>query len=167
MKFHKQSLYPYPVDVVVQLFADKDYFLEKYRLTGARNIKLLDSRCTNGISRITVSRDVSLEIPLPHFARKFISDTITLTQTDTWNLTRKTGTLDIHMKGTPATLTCSMRLSGEGAQTLLDLEFDIEVNLPLVGQKIAALMARDLDRKFQRDEEQGKIVMARLAERYQ
>lgn len=166
MRFHKQSTYPLPSDVVIRLFSDKDYFLEKYRLTGARHITLLEHRCENGKSRITVQRDVSLEIPLPRFARKFIDDTITLTQTDTWDLTSKTGTLEIIMKGTPAEVTCDMRLIDQGEQTTLDLDFNIEVNVPLVGQKIAALMARDLDRKFQRDDDKGKMVMAELAERY-
>jgi len=167
MRFHKQSTYPLPSDVVIRLFSDKDYFLEKYRLTGARHITLLDHSCDNSRSRITVQRDVSLEIPLPRFARKFIDDTITLTQTDTWDLKSKTGTLDIIMKGTPARVTCDMRLIDQGEQTTLDLNFNINVNVPVVGQKIAALMARDLDRKFQRDDDKGKIVMARLAERYQ
>ena len=63
-------------------------------------------------------------------------------------------------------MTCDMRLIDQGEQTTLDLDFNIEVNVPLVGQKIAALMARDLDRKFQRDDDKGKIVMAELAERY-
>ncbi|MCK0153109.1 DUF2505 domain-containing protein [Alcanivorax sp. S6407] len=167
MRFHKQSTYPYPVTTVIQLFSDKDYFLEKHRLTGAQRIQLLEQRLDNGISTITVRRDVSLEIPLPAFARKFIHDTVTLTQTDRWDQTRRTGTLDIHMTGTPAKVTCNMKLSEANSETVLDLDFDIEVNVPLVGQKIAALMARDLDRKFQRDDEKGKIVMAELARRYQ
>ncbi|WP_194285776.1 DUF2505 domain-containing protein [Alcanivorax sediminis] len=167
MKFHKQSTYPYPLDIVLKLFSDKDYFLEKYALTGAQHITLLDYHCDKNTSRITVSRDVSLEIPLPHFARKFLSDNVTLIQTDIWDLDNRTGRLDIKMKGSPAHVTCDMRLSEQSGQTLLDLDFDIEVNVPIVGQKIAALMARDLDKKFVRDDEKGKTVMARLASRHE
>ena len=167
MKFHKSSTYPYPSDVVIQLFSDPDYFLEKYRLTGASHIQLLDHHIENDISSITVRRDVSLEIPLPRFAQALIDDTVTLIQTDTWDRQRKTGTLSIHMKGAPAIVRCHMALSDQREDTRLDLEFEIDVNVPLVGQKIAALMARDLDRKFQRDDEKGKTVMASLAPRYQ
>lgn len=166
MKFHEQSRYPFPADTVIQVFADKDYFLEKYRLSGAGNIQLLEDARDADHSRIVTQRDVDIDIDVPAFARRFVPDVVTLVQTDAWDLAQKTGQLTIRFQGVPAEVHCGMTLTGHDDQAILDLRFSVQVRVPMVGDKLAGLLARDLKTKFQRDARHAEQVMARIAERY-
>ena len=166
MTFNEQNQYPFPADTVIQVFADKDYFLEKYRLSGAGNIQLLEDTNDGEHSRIVTQRDVDIDINVPAFARKFVPEVVTLIQTDAWHRTRKTGQLDIRFKGVPAEVHCDMTLTDHGDHAILDLRFSVQVRVPMVGDKLAGLLARDLKTKFQRDARHAEQVMERIAERY-
>ncbi|GAA5127215.1 DUF2505 domain-containing protein [Alloalcanivorax gelatiniphagus] len=166
MTFNEQNQYPFPADTVIQVFADKDYFLEKYRLSGASNIQLLEDTRDADHSRIVTQRDVDIDINVPAFARKFVPDVVTLIQTDAWDRRRKTGQLDIRFKGVPAEVHCDMTLTGHDHQSTLDLNFSVRVGVPMIGDKLASVLARDLKTKFQRDARHAEQVMGQIAERY-
>ncbi|EKF73027.1 hypothetical protein A11A3_15789 [Alcanivorax hongdengensis A-11-3] len=167
MDFTEQNRYPFPADVVLQVFGDQDYFLQKYQLSGASNIQLIDADNQGDRSRITVSRDVDVDIDVPGFARKFVPETITLVQTDSWDRTSRTGNIDIQFKGMPAQVRGKMAVRDSDDGCVLDITFSVKINVPIVGDKLARVMAEDLKEKFQRDSSQAQKVMADIAQRYQ
>jgi hypothetical protein len=165
MQFTLRNSYPWPADIVVQVFADQDFFTEKYRRCGAENIRVLAYGNEGGKSHITVERQVRLA-EIPAFARRILPTTLTRIQSDDWDRHSKTGHIDIQLTGVPARITCDMVLadSSDGAQ--MTLNFQISVNVPLVGERLARLLAVDLKRKFRVDSEQAALIIAELAPRY-
>ncbi|MDF1629096.1 MAG: DUF2505 domain-containing protein [Alcanivoracaceae bacterium] len=166
MQFKEQNRYPFPLDAVLKTFANEDYFLAKYQLAGAKQIELIESTKQDGRSRITIRRIVDLDVDIPAFARKFVPHTITVTQTDSWDSATKTGRLDIDFKGMPAEVKCDMTLTDQGGETVLDLNFSVKINVPLVGEKLAAVVAEDLKQKFRSDSTQAQKLMGEFASRY-
>ncbi len=166
MKFSAINTYPFAAATVLQVFADQDYFLNKYRQAGARNIQLLEYRQIDGKSTITISRDVPVDVNIPAFARRFVPPQITIIQSDHWDHATRTGRIDIQFKGMPAEVCCAMNLQEEDGQTRLLLDFEVKIHVPLVGDKLALVLAEDLKKKFQADSAQAQKVMADIAARY-
>lgn len=168
MQFTLRNSYPWPADIVVQVFADQDFFTEKYRRCGAHNIRVLAYERDGAQSHIKVERQVQLA-EIPAFARRILPVNLALIQSDDWNRDSKRGHIEIELAGVPARITCDMVLNdaklGSGAD--MTLEFEISVNVPLIGERLARLLALDLKKKFRVDSEQAAIVMTDLVSRYQ
>lgn len=166
MQFQETNRYPFPARAVVQVFGHKDYFIAKYSGAGASNIEVLDEQYNDGKTRISVSRQVDIDIDIPRFARKFVPDTLTVVQIDSWNQATLRGNLDIQFKGMPAIVTCDMSLTDEGNECVLRLHFSVNINVPLIGDKLANLLGEDLKKKFESDSLNAQKVMEEFAPRY-
>ena len=64
MNFQEKKRYRYPVETLLKVFSDKDYFLEKYARAGATRISVLEDVQTDAGSRVTISRDVQVDVPV-------------------------------------------------------------------------------------------------------
>lgn len=153
MKYHDTINYPVRAEQLFRFFTDPDFFVRKYLAQGATNVHVTHAEMTGSRSTITVSRDVPVEVPIPSFARALVPSHITLVQTDAWDTATKTGSLRIDFKGMPVRLACDITLRDRAAGAVEELDFDIRVNVPLLGSKLEALLAQDLRLKFQRDTE--------------
>lgn len=166
MQFNEKNHYPYPADAVVQVFGDKDYFIKKYSGAGARDIQLLEEQHNDGKTRIAISRHVDIDVDVPAFARKFVPNTITVVQIDSWDQATLRGNLDIQFKGMPAVVKCDMTLTDEDDGCVLNLDFSVDINVPLIGDKLANVVGADLKKKFERDSHHAQEVMAEFVPRY-
>ena len=166
MQFQETNHYPFPSDAVVRVFGDPDYFVAKYRGAGAKNIQVLEAINQGGKTQVSVSRQLHMDIAVPGFARKFVPDTITVTQIDSWDQATRTGSLDIRFKGMPAVVKCEMSLADENDQAVLSLSFSVTVNVPVLGDKLAKLLGEDLKKKFEKDSLNAHRMMAEFAPRY-
>lgn len=160
MNFQDVTDYPLPAERVLAFFTSPAFYVRKYEEQGARNVRVDEHRASPEQFSITVSRDVPVEVDVPDFARSRIPQTITLVQTDQWDLARRTGSLQILFKGLPVKVSCSMRLTDTPSGAREELDFDIRVNVPLLGGKLEELLARDLRLKFARDTEVTLAIMA-------
>lgn len=151
MKYHDTIHYPLPTASLFRFFTDPDFFVRKYLALGASNVKVTHAAMTGSQSTITVTRDVPVEVPIPSFARSLVPSHITLVQTDAWDTATARGSLLIEFKGMPVRMTCDITLRDHAEGAVEELDFDIRVNVPLVGSKLEALLAQDLRLKFQRD----------------
>lgn len=151
MQFQEKKNYQYPAETLLKVFSDKDYFLEKYARSGATDISVLEDIQTDADSRITISREVQVDVPIPAFARKYVPHTITLIQSDSWNYVSRTGHIEIRFKGMPAEINCAMHMEEEGDAATLVLNFTTKVQIPFVGNKLAEVLSRDLRAKFEKD----------------
>jgi len=166
MQFTESNRYPFPAHAVVQVFGNKDYFIKKYTGAGATNIQVLEEQHNGGKTRIAVSRHVDIDIDVPAFARKFVPDTITVVQVDSWDQTTLRGHLDIQFKGMPAVVKCDMKLADKDGGCVLNLNFSVSINVPLIGDKLAKVLGADLKKKFERDSHQAQEVMAEFVQQY-
>lgn len=153
MKYHETIRYPVPAESLFRFFTDPDFFVRKYVEQGATNVHVTHAGITGSRSTITVSRDVPVEVPVPSFARSLVPSHITLVQTDAWDTATRTGSLLIEFKGMPVRVNCNITLRDTADGAVEELDFDIRVNVPLLGGKLEALLAQDLRLKFQRDTE--------------
>jgi hypothetical protein len=151
MQFQEKKHYPYPAETLLKVFSDRDYFLEKYARSGATGISVLEDVQTDAGSRISISRDVQVDVPVPAFAQKYVPHTITLIQTDSWNYASRTGHIEIRFKGMPAEINCAMHMEQDGDASTLVLNFTARVQIPFVGNKLAEVLSRDLRAKFEKD----------------
>lgn len=160
MKYRETIDYPVSCAQVLAKFATAGFLQAKYAGQGATNIALLDQSRDGDTTRFTFSRDVPVQVDVPAFARSLVPATITLIQTDTWNAATRTGRLDIEFKGMPVKLRCDMRLEDRAGGAHHTLDFDIQVNVPLIGGKLEKLLAEDLRMKFQHDTAVSQALVA-------
>ncbi|HCT39785.1 MAG TPA: hypothetical protein DF427_01120 [Moraxellaceae bacterium] len=85
--------------------------------------------------------------------RALVPSHITLVQTDAWDVATQKGSLQIEFKGMQVRVNCEMTLQDRAGCAVEELDFDIRVNVPLLGSKLEALLAQDLRLKFLRDTE--------------
>lgn len=166
MQFQEKKHYQYSPDILLKVFADKAYFLEKYARSGATDIRVLEEVYSNSESRITISRDVEVDVPVPAFARKYVPHTITLIQSDSWNHASRTGHIEIRFKGMPAEINCAMHMEETGNASTLVLNFTAKVQVPFIGNKLAELLGNDLRAKFEKDSAAAEEAMAAVVGKY-
>jgi hypothetical protein len=164
--FDVTHTYQRPADEVFAVLTDFDCVREKYEALGHSDVELiaLDEHDGGGLTFVT-RRVVPLE--LPGFAKKVLSPRQSVTQTDVWSAPDtkgvRTGTFEVAGKGTPVQVRGTMRLAPRG-KNRCDNATNVTVGckLPLIGGKIAGLVAGDTKRAV--DHEQVWI-RARLAAR--
>lgn len=153
MKYSERIHYQHSSVDLLQMFSNPEFFKAKYSATGARDIQVLAMEKANGRFCIKVSRKVPTDVPIPSFARSLVPQDITLIQTDSWDMEKGTGSLDIEFVGIPVRVHCELVLKDVAGKAVEDLHFDIRVNVPLIGGKLEKLLADDLKVKFARDTE--------------
>jgi hypothetical protein len=94
---------------------------------------------------------------LPGFAKKVLSPKQHVTQTDVWSGAdskgRRSGTFAVQAKGAPVRLQGTLQLVPRGAKGCTNTtEVTVECNVPLIGGKIADLVANDTRRALDHEQ---------------
>ncbi len=160
MQEQRKATFPRDAETVLKMFTDQDYFLKKYAMTGATNIQLIDTHKEGDRFSIEIKRDVPADVPLPSFAKKFVSDTMSVVQKDSWNTSSRKGRLDIHIHGIPADLHRDMELVDEGESSTLVMDFHAKAHIPLIGKKVERLLLDDVIHKTESDSAAGVELLA-------
>lgn len=163
MQHKEKSAFPRKSDVVIKMFTDKEYFLAKYKNLGAKNIQLIEHKKDGDKFSIKVSREVPADVPLPSFAQKFISASMTVVQQDSWDAKTKKGRLDINIKGFPGTITCDMELKDEGSGSANHMNWNVKVGIPFIGGKLEQVLMDDIKKKTAPDTAAGVKLLANYA----
>jgi len=135
--------YPYSFnsETVFAVFTRKDFIEQKYASVGATNLQFIDYGEKEGTFVIHTTRDISAD--LPGFAKKFLNPTTTIVQKEVWTLTddpTKKGVVEVQAKGLPMQMTGDIILkpTNDGSENILN--YEIKVNIPLVGGKLASFL---------------------------
>lgn len=161
MKFRESFTHTLPAGRLLDAYANPAFYPAKYAATGAGDIQVLDTGDDDGRFHIRVSRTVPADIPLPAFARGWFPGEITLVQTDRWDRGSGTGSVEIEFVGLPVRIDCGLALAETDGAMVETLDFEIRVDVPLLGGKLAKLLAEDLQLKFAKDTE---VTLALLPE---
>ncbi len=159
MKYRETIDYPIPCAEVFRHFGSAEFFVAKYEQQGARHITVDAAEFNAERFSVTISRHVPVEVDIPAFARSRVPDHITLVQTDAWDLRTQRGTLDIRFLHLPVHVTCALAMSDIAGRAKETLDFDLRVNVPLIGGKLEEILARDLRLKFRKDTEVSLRLM--------
>lgn len=93
---------------------------------------------SGGDTIVRVSREMPTD-DVPDFARKFVGQTLTLIQTETWHAAAADGSRKADVVGeisnTPVILKGTASISG-GAHAVQAIDLDVKVAVPLIGKKM-------------------------------
>ena len=94
---------------------------------------------SGGDTIVRVSRKMEA-VDIPDMARKFVGDTLTVVQTETWHAAAADGSRKADVSGeisnTPVTLRGTASIAKDGAQTVQAITLDVKVAVPLIGRKL-------------------------------
>lgn len=159
MEFKTSETYAADVETLIAAYADESYHVEKMEKMGARNISVTvdDSGDTFVIQS---NREEKSDIEVPGFAKKFVKEWNSVTQTDTWNKNTKTGTMKIEVDGAPVDISGNIALVDAGSGATQNIDWKVKCGIPLVGGKLEKMTAEDIKAKAARDTVAGNEVLA-------
>lgn len=151
MKFEEKHAFDQPASTVMKMYADKAFFDRKYKEVGAIEAEMLEHEQSETKFRIKYRLVMKSDAPLPEVAKKIMGDTINMVQQDSWDLVKRTGKIEIEMKGKPLKLSADMALADAGGKGVNTQSWNITCSVPLVGGKIESAVAEDIKVKSKRD----------------
>jgi hypothetical protein len=151
MQFNDKHTFDKPAAAVLKMFSDKAYFERKYQDLGYTDIQVLEHTVDAKKFRIKVRYTAPNTAPVPDFAKKFLGATNVVTQSDTWDLERKTGRLEAEIKGVPVKVSADMKLADEGGGSANRLAWNLSCGIPLIGGKLEQIVGSDIQSKSKTD----------------
>src|SRR3546814_106669 len=99
-------------------------------------------------------------VPLPDFAKKFVPAEMSITQRDSWDLKKRTGQLEVEVRGVPIKIAATMRLADEGKGSANTLSWNVSCGIPLIGGKLEKLLISDIQAKADADLAASRKILA-------
>jgi hypothetical protein len=159
MQFNDKHSFDRPAATVLKMFSDKAYFERKYKELGYTNIEVLEHAVDAKKFRIKVRYSAPNSAPVPDFAKKFLAATNQVTQSDTWDLERKTGRLEAEIKGVPVKVAADMKLADEGSGSANTLKWNLSCGIPLIGGKLEQIIGSDIQSKAKTDIAKSREIL--------
>jgi hypothetical protein len=151
MQFNDKHSFDKPAATVVRMFSDKAYFERKYKELGFTNIEVLEHSSDGKKFRIKVRYSAPNSAPVPDFAKKFLGATNVVTQSDAWDIEKKTGRLEAEIRGVPVKVVADMKLADEGGGSVNTLKWNLSCGIPLLGGKLEQIVGSDIQSKSKAD----------------
>ena len=151
MQFNEKHGFDKPAATVLKMFSDRAYFERKYQSLGYKNIEVLEHSVDAKKFRIKVRYSAPNSAPVPDFAKKFLGENNIVTQSDAWDLEKKTGRLEAEIKGVPVKVSADMKLTDEGSGSANTLRWNLSCGIPLLGGKLEQLVGSDIQGKAKTD----------------
>lgn len=142
MRFRRELAYEAGPDEVFAMLADPAF---RERVAAAQGVVSIEVSTTpTGAGFTLVSDQVQNTAGLPAIAKKIAGDTTQAVVREQWS-DATTGTIEITAPGKPTKATGTIRLLATGGGTTYVQELDVSVKVPLIGGKLEALMADNID----------------------
>lgn len=114
---------------------------------------------SGGDTIVRVSREMPSD-DVPDIARKFVGQTLTVVQTETWHPAGADGSRRADVVGeianTPVSLKGNASISAGGGQTVQTIDLDVKVAIPLIGRKIEPFVVDAIRSGLQKEHELGR-----------
>ena len=125
--------YPKPPERMREILTDPTYLQDKLREVGGPQAELVSrQRDDQGIT-IVLHQTVPANV-LPSFVRSFLSGDLTIHRSETW--TSSGGTVHSVVDGAPGSITGTMHLESDPAGSVLSMQLEVTVPVPLIGGKV-------------------------------
>jgi len=159
MQFNDKHSFDKPAATVIKMFSDRAYFERKYKDLGYTGIEVLEHVADAKKFRIKVRYSAPNSAPVPDFAKKFLGQTNVVTQSDTWDLDKKTGRLEAEIRGVPVKVSADMTLRDEGAGSANSLKWNLSCGIPLIGGKLEQIVGSDIQSKAKTDIAKSREIL--------
>ncbi|WP_323960983.1 DUF2505 family protein [Arthrobacter sp. JZ12] len=140
MALSASTTLPYDVQTVTNTFADEAFLKHISEHVGGELKSLTVDGDTTSAFTLTAVRALPTK-RLPDFARKFVGESLTVTQTEQWAAPAADGSreakVSITIAGVPVSADAVQRLVAEGTSTRVDVEGSVSSSIPFMGSKIA------------------------------
>ncbi len=140
MALNATTTVPHSVDRVAAVFIDEDFLRHTSELVGGS----LESFVIDGDPAGAFSTTTVRTIPttrMPDIARKFVGDSLTVTQLEKWESPAADGSrhssISLKVAGAPLDVSAAQRLVADGAGTRIELSGNVTSSVPFLGGKIA------------------------------
>lgn len=155
MQLQRCRTFSVPAARLCEVLTSKAFFDARHALSGASQYRYDAFGDTEHGFLVRIVRQLDLSArQVPGFARRFVGESAALTMEFLWTHTQappyraelrcSIGRLPVNVQG-------SMTIDDEGGAARQTLALDIDSSLPLVGGKLAALVAAQLDKGLQSD----------------
>jgi Protein of unknown function (DUF2505) len=140
MALNASTTLPYSVQQVTEVFTDEAFLRHTSEHVGGTLTSAKVDGAISGPFELTVVRAMPTT-RLPDFAKKFIGETLNVTQTEKWAAPAadgsRTADVQITVAGVPVDVAAVQRLVPEGDGTRVELEGQVSSSIPFIGPKIA------------------------------
>lgn len=140
MALSASTTLPYDAVTVVDVFTDKGFLQHmSQKVGGSLESMALDGDPSGAFTLVAVRTMPTHR--LPDIARKFVGETLTVTQTEHWAAPDADGSreaqVEMTVAGVPINVAAVQRLIAEGESTRVDLQGSVTSSIPFLGGKIA------------------------------
>ncbi|HEX2300964.1 MAG TPA: DUF2505 domain-containing protein, partial [Pseudonocardiaceae bacterium] len=125
--------YPEPPERMREVLTDPGYLQDKLRAVGGPHAELI-SREEDGDGVTLVLRQMVPASALPSFVRSMLPGDLSIRRTETWNNTG--GIVHSAVDGAPGTVNGKMYLEPDPDGSVLSLQLEATVPLPLIGGRV-------------------------------
>ena len=160
MKYEQKQTFDKPAATVIRMFGDRRYFERKYAELGFRNVEVLDHEKDGDRFSIRIRYTAGASVPLPDFAKKFVSAEMNIVQRDSWDLGKRIGKLEVELRGLPLTVEAAMKLADIAGGSANTLSWDVRYGVPLIGGKLEKLLLSDIQAKADADLAASRKILA-------
>lgn len=156
MKLSERFEYPASPDQVFALVSDPTFREESCVHQGAREHSV--SVTIEGTTTV-VTIERTMESDMPDFIKKLTGDTVTVTQIEKWGPADSSGArtadVEVDIHGQPARMRGTSTIAASGAATVMTLDGDVKVALPLIGKRIEPEVAKAISASLREEVEFG------------
>ena len=150
MKFETTLTWDAPLSRVLVMLTSPEYVVRKAELANHDSFAVVAQSDDGRFFSITSHIQGRPSIKLPAIAQKFVKSDqkIEIDQTDRWDRETATGALLIVNQSVKAvSISATMQLREQDGITTNTLSWDVSCDIPLIGSKLAALLAEDIQQK--------------------
>ncbi|RVW01603.1 DUF2505 domain-containing protein [Rhodococcus spongiicola] len=138
--------YPHPVSTVHTALTDERYWRAWLQEVGGPGAKLDEVTVGDGTIDVAMTQSIPAE-HLPSMVTKIRPGDLIITRTESWHALQgdhAEGTFSALVDGTPGRLRGTMSLTADADGSLLVMEGEVEVKLPIFGGKIESVIAEQV-----------------------
>lgn len=158
-KMLHEDRYPLPVDDMFRVFTTRAFYEDRYSRSDGR-YEFLHFGPRSGRFVVDVKQRMSLRAgsELPSFVRRFVREENVLHTVMEWDLQstasgERHGVHRFHIDGVPVDVKGTMRMSPQAGGCINRIELNVHCAIPLIGGKIAALLAERAERSLSKNYE--------------
>lgn len=151
------------VEKVVALLFDPRFRQEVCMATLAIDQQVDVEPGADGAAVVTITRTLPAQVP--DFVKRFVGETITLAQTETWAPDDGSGVrradLVLRVVGQPAAMNGSITVGHTEGEVVETVNGDLQVSVPFFGGRVEAEIVTALEAAARVEEETGRAWLAR------
>ena len=139
------------VDTVFNTITTEEFLKAKYEKLGARNFKLVEHSSDGGGARVKYEREAPAEAPAA--LKKFVGDWTGVKSDDTWTGSvggERNCKMAMELEA-PVKMSATTKLTPNGDSTTLAVSTSVSCGIPLVGKKLEAFAAQNVESEMQED----------------